>query len=158
MIKKSLLILILIITACQTQQKENKVQMNLSDLNELINLPIEPDSVQWIRVTQGEATEESMGPTDYYLISVFHCNEKQKLKLKNQINESEDISEQLYLEKNFIKDWFPESVKNYFYLENDYLRIKSRVFEAKKFMKPPLNNGFFFMTDDNKVLLYMYTN
>ena len=156
--KKTLFILILIITACQTQQKENKVQMNLSDLNELINLPIEPDSVQWVRVNQGMVTKESIGPTDYYLISVFHCSEKQTLNLKKQINEIQDISEQLYLEKNFIKDWFPESVKNNFFLENDYLRIESRAFEAKKFIKPPLNNGFFFITDDNKVFLYMYTN
>lgn len=78
-------------------------------------------------------------------------------ELKKNLEGLEDISATKYLEGDFVRDWFPSTVKEKFYKEDNYVRIKPKVYNAKAFSKNPFYNGYYFITEDNKVFIFMYT-
>lgn len=72
---------------------------------------------------------------------------------KNKVN----IGDKVYLNKDFIKPWFTNSIKESFFLEDDYYRIRSEVYFPDRFLKSPFTGGFLFFTVDHQVFIYMYT-
>lgn len=139
-------------------KKEDKIYDDIELLKSNINLmQINPVSVKWIKTELGHNRSIAPGPKDYNLIAILTLSESEWLKLKKNYDAEKVKNNSIYLDKGFIKNWFTNSVKECFYLEEEYYRISCKSFSAKLFSKSPFVDGFVFFTNGNQVFIMLNT-
>ena len=148
---KRLFILFACLVVFSCSDKESEVSTDVNELSEFINLPAKPLSVKWAYRRSGDGL---LGPSDYAITAVIKLNEadfkglrtKYKLGAAHYANRTKD----------FVKDWFPPSVKNC--IKDNGSLVSVVVWEnPKEFEKSPLVNGYCFFTNNNEVFVCMFT-
>ncbi|NME68890.1 hypothetical protein [Flammeovirga aprica] len=153
-------ILIFIVSLCCiacNEEKKEKISNDISTLSKIINLPVVPNSAIWEINSKSNADGFAPGPTDYQLYCALDYDSTQIQKLTQSLENRDDLSKAKFLNKKFIKKWYPTSVQEQFYSDGNYLKLKSKVYQGQPFYKGAYLNGFFFVTDDHKVFVYLYT-
>jgi hypothetical protein len=143
--------------ACSTPRKEQPLRSDIGLLSQTISLPYPPDSVLWL-VEDQTSSGRAIGPSDYTILAVLYFSDEQFAKIRTDLAQMDDISNAIYLEKSFAKEWFPPALRTKFYLEGDYTRIISSVYPAKLFHMSPYLDGFCVVADTNEVLVCMSTS
>ncbi|KXX67509.1 hypothetical protein [Flammeovirga sp. SJP92] len=149
-------IISLICIACNEEKKET-INNDISTLSKIINLTVVPNSAIWEVNSKSNADGFTPGPTDYQLYCVLDYDSTQIQKLMQSLENHDDLSEAKFLNKKFIKKWYPISVQEQFYSDGNYLKLKSNVYQGQPFYKGAYLNGFFFVTYDYKVFVYLYS-
>ncbi|WP_044202280.1 hypothetical protein [Flammeovirga sp. OC4] len=151
-----LFIVLLNCIACNEEKKET-INNDIPTLSKIINLPVVPNSAIWEVNSKSNADGFVPGPTDYQLYCILDYDSTQIQKLMQVLKNRDDLSKAKFLNKKFIKKWYPTSVEEQFYSDGNYLKLKSKVYQGQPFYKGAYHNGFFFVTYDHKVFVYLYT-
>ncbi|QDW22572.1 hypothetical protein [Flavobacterium sp. KBS0721] len=152
--------LLIIICCFFSCMKEEKIEnSNINELKQRINIDgINPISVRFSISELGQKKGRAIGPNDYDLQVILKLSESDYQNLKENYSKNKvNIGDKVYLNKDFIKPWFTNSIKESFFLEDDYYRIRSEVYFPDRFLKSPFTGGFLFFTVDHQVFIYMYT-
>lgn len=123
----------------------------------LIQLDIAPQSVQWQTFQKGSSKETDLGPTDWGLVAVLEYDAATLQSIQTQLA-ANSLDYEMYVEPNFVQDWFPEAVRNSFVKDtsSDYLILNQPLYQPTLFAKSPLNNGYAFVRD-GFVFVYLDT-
>ena len=135
----------------------SEVQSDVSRLGELIQLPYAPSSARWLVVQKGEE-DSGLGPTDWVLMAVLTFNAQDTATLRQETAALEPLGS-LKVEPGFLREWFPSDVTAAFVAEagSELLTLALPRFEARIFAKAPLLSGYFLVTNEGTVFLYMFT-
>jgi hypothetical protein len=153
---------ILTMTSCQDGSitmtaTQSNTETDVAKLKQFITLPEEPISVLWEVVQKGDKSI-GLGPNDWALIAVLNYEDTTLQQIRSDVTGLKPLGE-LMIQPNFIRDWFPLSIRESFIgAENsDYLSLFVPRYPALRFTKTPLTNGYFFITEDGAVFLYLFT-
>ncbi len=154
----SICLLLVKTTGCQRSSTQGgaheSIREDIYELRRIINVPFEPTSVKWQLIELGKYDSRTPGLSDSKVLAILEYNVSD---LRLLIEEDEKaINQDIYLEKNFLESWFPDEIKNSFFFEDGYLRIKSRAYNADLFSRYPYSDGFFFM-HKNLVFVWLQT-
>jgi hypothetical protein len=149
-------------TSCQDKEQtmtvtSSNVETDIVKLSEFISLPYSPESVKWRMIEKGE-DHIGIGPDDWALVAVLNYDETTIQDLHTDITELEPL-DKVYVDADFIEDWFPLEVHEVFIPEEgtDFLTLSLPRYPATQFTKPPLVNGYLFLTESGFVFLYLFT-
>jgi len=153
-----ILFIALVLFRCSSAPDE-KVETSMSHFKKMVKLPAEPSSVKWIIVNQGEEGSRMLeGPGDYYLLAIVSFREAEFDKLQAALEQHSTKSNNVTRSRDFIRDWFPPSIKASFTEDDDGTEhINQAVYDAKDLGVSPLIHGDCFLTENNEMLLYLYT-
>jgi len=136
-------------------QQTNSYKTNLKELGKYINLSnVKIDStkkIYWNVYQLGNKNSEVPGPSDYYIIASFKLDEfnADTFRVLNILKQPMKKDSQYY------KEWLPNNMNFIFGSEND--KIEVPVYAINLFKKSPYLNGFFCISDDLDVYLFMNT-
>lgn len=149
------LFFIICISILNSCNHENiKVNTELKSLKENININFNPISVKWVYSDIGN--ERFIGPIDHEIMVVLKLTNSDRKKIYKECVNNGSINVD-FLSPNFLKNWFPKSLKNCFNNNGSAISINKKVFSISSFQKSPFLNGFCFFTDNNELFIYLYT-
>ena len=154
MVQYYLLISFVFLFSCAENDEQN-IETDLSKLKELINVPDNPQRVQWLLIQKGN--NRNLGPNDYHLLAVLEFEQNQYKKLKENFSNSTDISEKIFLNKNLFQDWYPPSIQSKFMDRGTHYELNTKVYDASIFLKGSFEEGYCFFSEDGKLFLFLYT-
>ena len=126
--------------------------VELSQYIDLSKVKIDSNqSVYWNVYKLGSENSEVPGPSDYYIIASFKL---QRLEMNN-LNIVNILNQPLKKESQYYKDWLPGSTDFLFNDKDEKTEIL--VYAPNLFKKSPYINGFFCVSDNLNVYLFMYT-
>ena len=156
-------LLFILMIACrsatgQTNQEGTVLHnTDISELGQLIQLPAQPQNVYWQTYEKGDGRSE-LGPTDWELVAILEYDPATVTELRTQMALQTHPNE-LFINPDFVKSWFPQSVKNIFVADaayDDYLKLDGDRYEPDMFVQSPLLNGYVIVLD-NLIFVYLYT-
>lgn len=148
------------ISSCNIKENRMEIENNsIDELKQKINLEgINPLSVKFTINELEHNKGREIGPNDYNLVAVLKLSKPDWENLKENYSKNKpDINSEIYLDEDFIKKWFSDSVKNSFFLEDGYYRIRPKVYFPDRFLKSPFVGGMLFFTTDNQIFIFMHT-
>lgn len=152
-----ILISIFFIACVSSENADNEVNTDVNLIKKVITLDsVEPVSGLLKMQKVSALNHDAIGPEDYKLTAIIKLHQNDVDRLKQSYLNEEDISNNVFLDKDFMEDWYPESVKNKLYLTNGFYKVSTRVCKPSKFVKAPYLNGIYFMVDDLLVIC-LYT-
>jgi hypothetical protein len=154
-----LTLFILRLISCSPSKDEQKVETDIKLLSRIINLDsLSPSAVKWAIDYPGDNPGRlELGPTDYSVVAVITLPPGDFEKLREKYTSFEDVHDRIHLEKDFVIDWFSESVKECFQDEGTAVGVTVPAYNPITFFKSPLLNGTCFFTKGNEVFLFLYT-
>jgi hypothetical protein len=131
------------------------IETDISKLSTFISLPHSPASSRWRVIEKGTA---GLGPDDWALMAILQYDETTAQILRTDLADLEPL-ENVYVDVDFIEDWFRLEIREVFIPEKgtDFLTLSLPRYPATQFAKPPLVNGYFFLTECGFVFLYLFT-
>jgi hypothetical protein len=142
---------------CSPQKQESEVSRDIDLLSKMIHLPYRPIAVIWSQENTNDQGDRAIGPNDFTVISIVSFSEDHFRILKSDLEKTNDISDSVYLDELFVREWFPEHVKERFYLEGGRYRIAGNVYPAQIFAKGSFRNGISFIFNNNEIFICMNT-
>lgn len=130
---------------------------SVTELSKYIRLPFPPNKACWQVYKKGSRQTE-IGPIDWELIAILDYDSATTLSLRTQMSEQADHTE-LYVTHEFVKDWFPELVKQRFIQDDiytEYFQFKGSRYNPGLFIQSPLSGGFVTIID-NLIFLFAHT-
>lgn len=150
-------IMMICLLSCSPQKQENEVSSDIDLLSKIIHFPYKPTAAIWDQENKDDQSDRAIGPSDFALISIVSFSEDDFRGLKVDLEKMNDISDKIYLDKSFVKDWFPEHVKKKFYLDGDYYRVAGNVYPAEIFAKGAFMDGISFITNSDEIFICLNT-
>lgn len=123
-------------------------------LREFMTIPFNPVATTW-SFDKSNDRVIAMGPTDYDITAVFTLSPADFDSVKNVFSHKQATSQLLTLAS--AEGWFPESVMKHFKNKGDHYEVTG-LYEPDLFFKSPFLNGYCLFTDDNKILVHLFTN
>jgi hypothetical protein len=115
---------------------------------------LKPLSFLYIQKKLGEDTFMSIGPSDYRFKSILQFSSIDWFKLKNYYNQGNtNISNRIYLDKDFIEVWFPTVADTSFVLKDNFLRPKCEVYDIENYLVGHFTRGRCFFLGGNYVII-----
>ena len=144
-------------TGATMTQTPTAVQTDVAKLGEMINLPFVPQSALW-QVGQKGQDSSGLGPGDWDLTAVLTLDADSQAALRQEVDQLQPLGP-VIVELAFVRDWFPSDVSAAFVPAQggDFLQLAVPRFEASRFARSPLANGYFFLTSEGTVFLYLFT-
>jgi hypothetical protein len=162
MLPPVVLLLALGVASCQNTgatitQTPSAVQTDIAKLGELINLPFIPEAAIWQVGQKGQDTS-GIGPGDWDLVAALTLDPVDSAALRQELDLLQPLGP-VVVEPAMVRDWFPRDVSAAFVPAqgSDYLQLAVPRFEASRFARSPLANGYFFLTSEGTVLLHLFT-
>ena len=156
------ILLIFMMTSCQEannamSETPSNIETDLHKLSQFINLPYPPQSALWQVIRKGGDTIE-LGPNDWALVAILQYDENTIIKFRVEMANLQPL-EKLVVQSNFVQDWFSQAIQNSFIKDEgtDYLTLSVPRYSASQFTKSPLLNGYFFLTENGEIFLYLFT-
>lgn len=157
-----LFVMLIFLSACGRNQND-KIQRSIStsvdSLKRLIDFHLDVKAVRWEMVTINNEDNRSIpGPNDNTLFAEIEISRIDYRALKDSfIKGKANIKRDVYLGKDFVKDWFSPKVKSVFYKENEYIRINVPVYELNKEIigKTYFRDGFFSLIGGDKIFILL---
>jgi hypothetical protein len=133
------------------------VETDIDKLSQIVALPYRPVHATWQVLPMGD-TGAGLGPNDWALVAAIHFEEADLEEIRAEAAGLPPMGD-LHVQPEFVKDWFPSDVQAVFVPQaaSGYLTLSVPRFRATRFMKPPLDNGYFLVTPEGTVLLYLFT-
>ncbi|QEC78837.1 hypothetical protein [Mucilaginibacter ginsenosidivorax] len=154
--------MLIFFSACGRNQND-KIQRSIStsidSLKRLIDFHLDVKAVRWEMMTINNEDNRSIpGPNDNTLFAEIEISRIDYNTLKdNFIKGKANIKRDVYLRKDFVKDWFSPKVKSVFYEENEYIRINVPVYELNNEIigKTYFRDGFFSLIGGDKIFILL---
>ncbi len=136
---------------------EPTYETDLAKLEKFIRLAEKPRSVRWQIFDKTTVDTGGIGPKDWGLVAVLEYDETTAQALQSQAAQS-PMQRELYVNADFVRDWFPDSVRQSFVKDanSDYLKLTLPRYEPAAFAKSPLSDGYVAFSD-KAVLLALHT-
>jgi hypothetical protein len=150
------LVVIAAIFSCAEKKKKSVVSTDVDMVSRTLSLPFVPIS-SICSVESLQIPSRFPGPEDFviYAVVTFNAEDFEALKLK--VRASEEIQENIYLPKGFIREWFPSSVRKKIHFDGELNTIIGGAYTAKLFYREPYLSGYCFFTDQREVFICLYT-
>ena len=163
-LSKTVAILALVLPSCGSEAGRHDRELkpfhsvahgDIHELGRMINLTqIKIDSsqkVSWAVYRMGGEAGGFLGPSDFYLIACFKLQEVDSSKL----TVTNTITQPLKKTSIYYKEWLPGNSSYLFETESSNLKIDA--YEAQIFAKSPYLHGFFCVSKDKYLYLFMNT-
>lgn len=155
-LKLSVFLTIVVSVACKQKGPDVVIRTDRDSLLSVIELGFEPIEVKWaVYDVYPKRERSSPGPDDYDLFVIAKVSLSDKAMLAKNISRSSNISDEVYLDSNFVKDWFTPSVKSMFISDGQYFRTKDDVYDTRGQFESVYQNGFYFLTKTNELFIYV---
>jgi len=142
------------LVACTSQAEgppyvRTPASSDLQTFAKYVNLPEKPKAVTFETFYRAKPSR-APGPTDWSLMAVLTYDPAALQRIKEQGHQQKDP---VMLDANEIRPWFPQAVKDTLVSSgNQGSRFASPAYQAKPFLKPPLNDGEFTVPDGSNYL------
>lgn len=129
---------------------------DLDSLKRFIKIDEQILNVKW-QLADAVTGKSYITGNDYSIVAVLNLGSKFREIVSSW--RDEDCTDQLFLDKKFIKTWFPQAIANSFILDQ---RFETPTFKPihgykpNRFAKSPLLNGFY-MKSEPYVLVHLFT-
>jgi len=149
-----LLMIFLLFVLLSCNHEDIRVSKDIDTLSEDINLKVKPLSVKWTFFKIGNGI---LGPSDYTITAIMKYSHSDWLKLYKKHQKSKEAETGYLSKEEFLKDWYPKSVKDCFIDTGKFLKVSKTLYNVETFSKFSFIHGFCFFTDNDEVFLYTYT-
>jgi hypothetical protein len=132
-------------------------ETDLSKLERFIKLSEKPLNARWQTFQMTGKTTSELGPTDWNLVAILEYDPGTLQKLKDSMEVLTTPAE-TFVEANFVKDWFPQAVRDSFVSDpaTGYLKLSPTRYKPTLFAQAPLQFGYVFFAD-SALFIYLHT-
>lgn len=127
-----------------------------------VSFPYGIKSVKWeVEIRDNGSSRSIPGPSDQLIYADVECD-SQAIGALNDSAVAKMLTEakEVYLDSNFIKDWFSPEVKDIFYKKDNSVRVKNMVYKSdlKHFGRGILSQGWFAPVGKHRIFLVLRTS
>lgn len=157
------ILLFMIVLSCNDRKKNGEV-IKSNDINELkkyINIDVNVKKCLFEISKRGNKKQRSdIGLNDYELFAVLNYQKEDFIDIVKKIHNYNKLNN-VYLDINKLPEWIPSDLITEFNKEGEYYHLVNS-YESKLFLLHNQNSlfreGFCYISNDNSIFLYFYTN
>lgn len=128
-------------------------------LSKYIKFLHKPDKVSWVVYLKNKESRliSASSPSTYSLIALLDYNES----VLNQIKSDSTLQvrkDAIYLDSIATFPWIKKSLKKSLVKDGSYFRVKTTVYDILPISRASYQKGYFFLTEDSKMFVFISTN